>query len=800
MIEANKRKIKKVAVLGSGVMGSQLACHLANVGLEVLLLDILPPGKEASELKGTNARNAMANGALTKAIKSSPAPLYVAKYAQSITTGNFDDDLSEISSCDWILEAVIERIDIKQQLFEKVEQYRKPGTLVTSNTSGIPIHLMLKGRSEDFSENFCGTHFFNPPRYLPLLEIIPTAKTHSEVVDFLMHYGDLFLGKKTVLCKDTPAFIANRIGVFSIMAIFHLMQEMDLSIEEIDAVTGPVSGRPKSATFRTCDLVGIDTLVKVAKGVADNCPNDEASAMYKIPVFLEKMIKENWIGDKSGQGFYKKGSDSDGNRVIEALDLKTMEYHPKDKVKYPSIGEARVHDSLTKRLKILYRGSDKGAQFFKALNLQVLAYSSNRVPEIADCFYQIDDALRAGFGWELGPFEAWDALGCEKVVSDMKEAGMSVAPWVEEMISKGFSTFYRSENGKRYFYDFSKGDYALIPGSDEKIVLNNYRGAKPVWGNKGCTLHDIGDGVLCLEFHTKMNAIGSEILQGINKSIDIASEQGWKGLVIGNDAPNFSAGANLAMMLMLAIEQEFDELNLAIRYFQNTVMRLRYSPIPVVMAPHGLTLGGGCEMSLHADSTVAAAETYIGLVEFGAGLIPGGGGTKEFVLRASDSYYTGDPQLPVLQERFSTIATAKVATSGHEAFGIGVLHHDKDEVVVNGERLLLEAKAKVVSLFEEGYTQKAQRKDILVLGRTALGALYSGIEAFGISNFASPYDQHIAKKLAFVMAGGDLSQATLVSEQYLLDLEREAFLSLLGERKTLERIQHILKTGKPLRN
>ena len=798
MIEANKRKIRKVAVLGSGVMGSQLACHFANAGLEVLLLDILPPDLNPDDPK--TDRNEMANRSLKSAVKANPAPLYDKADLKLISTGNFKDDLQKLNGCDWIIEAVIENLDIKKGLFEKVEQYRKPGTLITSNTSGIPISLMLDGRSKDFQSHFCGTHFFNPPRYLPLLEIIPSQETSAEVIDFLMHYGDLFLGKKTVMCKDTPAFIANRVGVFSIMAIFHLMEEMGLSVEEVDAITGPVSGRPKSATFRTSDLVGIDTLVKVAQGVAYGCPNDEAASYFKIPEFLTKMVDNGWIGDKGGQGFYKKSRDEKGERVIEALNLKTLEYHPKEKVRMQSIGDARQIDKLSARLKTLYGGSDKGAKFFKSLNLRVLAYASNRIPEVADQLYQLDDAMRAGFGWELGPFEVWDALGVARVLQDMEAEGIQPAEWVKSMVAGGQTSFYVSQDGKRLFYDQERKKMTTIPGTEEKIILDNYRSQERVWSNKGCTLHDIGDGVLCLEFHTKMNAIGSEILQGLNKSIDLAEKEGWKGLVIGNDAQNFTAGANLAMMLMLAIEQEYDELNMAIRYFQNTVMRLRYSSIPVVMAPHGLTLGGGCEMSLHADATLAAAETYIGLVEFGAGLIPGGGGTKEFVLRASDSYYEGDPELPVLQHRFQTIATAKVATSAREAFDIGVLHDDKDEEVINGERLIQESKKKVLELYEDGYTQPVMRQDIKVLGRTALGALYAGIEAFGISNFATEYDQHIARKLAYIMAGGDLSEATLVSEKYLLDLEREAFLSLLGERKTLERMQHILKTGKPLRN
>lgn len=800
VLEAHKRKLKKVAVLGSGVMGSALACHFANAGLQVILLDIVTPGLDEAQQKIPAARNRLVNEALQKSVKSNPAPLYDASLVSHIKTGNFEDDMRLIASCDWIVEAVVENLDIKNQVFEKVELYRKPGTLVSSNTSGIPIEFMIQGRSEDFQLHFCGTHFFNPPRYLRLLEIIPSSKTHPEVTAFFMHFGDLFLGKETVLCRDTPAFIANRVGVFSIMAIFRIMEEMGLSIEEVDAVSGPVSGRPKSATFRTCDVVGIDTLVKVAKGVRQNCPKDEFNDLFSIPAYVDKMLENGWLGEKSGQGFYRKGKDASGNKTIEALNLKSFEYREKDSPRFPSIGEARKEDSLNKRLKILARGSDKASEFFNRLHELIFAYAANRTGEIAQHLYQIDDAMRAGFGWELGPFEIWDVLGLRRYSDRMQQKGLPTPEWLKEMLASGKESFYKSENGRRYFYNIETAAYAEIPGQDNSIKLDTYRSNTPVWSNKGCTLHDIGDGVLCLEFHTKMNSIGGEVLQGINKAIDIAETEGWKGLVIGNDAPNFSAGANIAMIFMLALEQEWDELNMAIRQFQNTVMRLRYSGIPVVIAPHGLTLGGGCEMSLHADAAVAAAETYIGLVEFGVGVIPGGGGTKEFVLRASDQYGPNDPQLPTLQERFTTIATAKVATSAVEAFKYGYLHHDKDSMVINQSRLISRAKEKALELYEAGYVQAAQREDILVLGRTALGALYSGVEAFSIGNYASEHDKKIARKLAWVMAGGDLSQPTLVSEQYLLDLEREAFLSLCGERKTLERLQSILKTGKPLRN
>jgi 3-hydroxyacyl-CoA dehydrogenase len=797
------RKIKKVAVLGSGVMGSRIACHFANIGLDVLLLDLknFPNSKESET--GVDAK--VADAALKSSLKSNPSPIYSKSFANKIKTGNLDDDLHLIKDCDWVIEVIIERLDLKIELFDKVELHRKPGTLITSNTSGIPIEMMLKGRSEDFAAHFCGTHFFNPPRYLKLLEIIPSTKTKPEVVDFFLHYGDLFLGKTTVKAKDTPAFIANRIGVFSIMAIFKMMQKHNLTIEAVDSITGPVSGRPKSATFRTSDLVGLDTLVKVANGVGNpdshrGSFSDEMQDWFAIPAFLDKMIENKWLGDKTKQGFYKKSKAADGSRVIEALNLETLEYAPKDSPRYDSIGKARKANRLKSKLGILYDGGDAAADFYVDVITAIAAYSSNRIPEIADELYQIDDALRAGFGWDVGPFETWDLIGFDKVLSNIEKAGHVVPQWITDFKAKGNSSFYKSEDGKRKFYSIAKGEYEVIPGTEAFIVLDNFKSAEPVYANKEATLHDIGDGVLCLEFHSKMNAIGSGTLSAINKSIEIAENEGWKGLVIGNDAPNFSAGANLAMMLMLAIEQEFDELNMVISYFQKTVMRLRYSSVPVVIAPHGLTLGGGCEMTLHSDAAVASAETYIGLVEAGVGLIPGGGGTKEFVVRTSDSFYAGDPQLPTLIERFQTIATAKVATSGHEAFEIGVMHHDKDEVVVNGARVITEAKRKVIELHHDGYVQKPQRDDILVLGRTALGALYSGVEAFGISGYASEHDMLIGRKLAYVMAGGDLTQPTKVTEQYLLNLEREAFLSLLGQRKTLERIQHMLKTGKPLRN
>lgn len=800
MIPAKIRKIKKVAVLGSGIMGSRLACHFANIGLQVLLLDVVPRDLKEEESAKPAARNRITNESLKAALRSSPSPVYTQSSARLITTGNFEDDMPQIAGCDWVLEAVTERLDIKQKVFEQVDRHRKPGTIVSSNTSGIPLEMMLEGRSEDFQLHFCGTHFFNPPRYLELLEIIPSSKTHPEVTAFLMHYGDLFLGKKTVLCKDTPAFIANRVGVFSIMVAFHLKEKLDLTVEEIDALSGPVIGRPKSATFRTCDLVGLDTLVKVAKGVKENCPDDEAGHLYEIPAFLNKMLDNNWLGDKTGQGFYKKSKDDEGNRVILALDLKSMEYKPAAKVRFESIGQARQTDVLNEKLKIMAAGKDKASEFFRKSMTHVFSYVAHRIPEISDSPYQIDDALKAGFGWETGPFEMWDLFGMKTVTSWIEAEGLTLPGWMKEVSSDAGFTFYKGADGQRLAYDVDSKTMKQPPGEEKSIVLKHFTGNKMVWSNNGAALYDIGDQVLCLEFRTKMNAIGGEIMQGMNKSVEMAETGDWRGLIIGNNAPNFSAGANLAMILMLAIDQEYDELNMAIRTFQNTVMRVKYSAVPVVVAPHGLTLGGGCELTMHADSAVAAAETYIGLVEFGVGLIPGGGGTKEFVVRASDAYYPGDPQLPTLQQRFTTIATAKMATSAAEAFELGFLSPYRDRMVVNKNRLIAEAKDSVVEMSDNGYVPSKERDDILVLGRTALGALYAGVEAFNIGNYASDHDKKIAHKLAWVMAGGDLSEPTRVTEAYLLDLEREAFLSLLGERKTLERIQHLLKTGKPLRN
>ena len=800
VIPAKERHIRKAAVLGSGVMGSRIACHFANIGLEVILLDIVPFDLKEEDKDNRAKRNSIVNGALQSTLKSNPSPIYDKNFASRITTGNFDDDMHLIADCDWVIEVVVERLDIKKQVFEKVEKYRKPGTLITSNTSGIPIEMMTEGRSEDFNKHFCGTHFFNPPRYLRLFEIIPSTKTDAEIVKFFENYADLFLGKTPVLCKDTPAFIANRIGVFSMSAIFKLQQEMGLSVSEIDSLTGTLTGKPKSATFRTADVVGLDTLIKVAKGVYDNCPNDEMRDTFDVPAYVLKMEENKWLGDKTKQGFYKKTTDENGKKVILQLDLEKMEYVPSGKPKFASVAAAKQAGGLKARLIALAAGRDKASEFLNKLSYMIFQYVSNRIPEISDELYRIDDAMRAGFGWVIGPFEQWEALGVAKTVEKMKAAGFPPASWVDDMLAAGVESFYQVENGELKYYDIPAKALKAVPGRENFIVLDNLREKAPVFKNSGCTVHDLGDGVMNVEFRTKMNAVGGEVLEGINKAIDIAEKEGWKGIVLGNNAPNFSAGANLAMIMMQAIDQEWEELNFAIRYFQNTVMRIRHSAVPVVSAPHGMTLGGGCEIVMHSDAAMAAAETYIGLVEVGVGLIPAGGGTKEFALRASDSFGPSDTMIPKISERFTNIATAKVATSAHDGFSVGVLDARKDVVVVNQDRAIAEAKQKVIDMYEAGYTRPAEREDIMVLGRTGLAALYAGIAGFQVGKYASEHDALISRKIAYVMCGGDLSQPTKVSEQYLLDLEREAFLSLCGEKKTLERIQSILTTGKPLRN
>lgn len=799
------RRIKKVAIIGSGIMGSGIACHFANIGVEVLLLDIVPRelnDKEKAKgltLEDKVVRNRLVNEALATSLKSKPSPIYNQKFANRITTGNIDDDLHKIKDVDWVMEVVVERLDIKQQVFEKIEKFRTPGTLITSNTSGIPIKFMNEGRSDDFQQHFAVTHFFNPPRYLKLFEVVPGPQCKQEVTDFLMMYGDKFLGKTSVLAKDTPAFIGNRIGIFGIMSLFHVVKEMGLTIEEVDKLTGPVIGRPKSATFRTIDVVGLDTLVHTANGVKDNCPNDEMKEQFVIPDFVNSMMENKWLGSKTKQGFYKRVVGEGGKKEILSLDLNTLEYRPKQRAKFATLELTKTIDNVIDRFKVLVSGKDKAGEFYRKSFTAMFAYVQNRIPEISDELYRIDDALKAGFGWEHGPFEIWDAIGVEKGIELMKAEGKEPAAWVLEMLETGSKSFYSVKDGATYYYDIPAKSQTKKPGQDAFIILDNIRESKAVFKNSGVVVEDLGDGILNVEFQSKMNTIGGDVLAGLNKAIDMA-EKDYQGLVVGNQAANFSVGANIGMIFMMAVEQEYDELNMAIKYFQDTMMRMRYSSIPTVAAPHGMALGGGCELSMHADKVVAAAETYIGLVEFGVGVIPGGGGSKEFALRSADAFRKGDVELNVLQENFLTIGMAKVATSAYEAFDLGILQKGKDVVVVNKDRQIAQAKKHALLLAEAGYTQPPARKDIKVLGKQALGMFLVGTDAMEASHYISEHDKKIANKLAYVMAGGDLSEPTKVTEQYLLDIEREAFLSLTTERKTLERIQHMLKTGKPLRN
>ena len=800
-----KRPIQKVAVIGSGIMGSGIACHFANIGVEVLLLDIVPRELNDKEkamglsLESPQVRNRLVNDSLKASLKSKPSPIYHQKFASRITTGNLEDDIAKVGQVDWIIEVVVERLDIKKQVFENLDKHRKPGTLITSNTSGIPIRFMSEGRSEDFQKHFCGTHFFNPARYLKLFEVIPGPKTDSEIIEFLTGYGEQFLGKTSVVAKDTPAFIGNRIGIFSIQSLFHAVGELDMTIEEVDKLTGPVIGRPKSATFRTVDVVGLDTLVHVANGIRENCPNDERHAVFELPEFINTMSENKWLGSKSGQGFYKKTKNAEGKSEILSLDLGTMEYRSKKKAQFATLEQTKTIDKVIERFPVLINGKDKAGTFFRKTLGSLFAYVSHRIPEIADQPYQIDDAMKAGFGWEHGPFQIWDSVGLDKGLELIEAEGQAAAAWVTEMKSKGIDRFYSIQDGASFCFDPGAKEHQKIPGQDAFIILDNIRKSHEVFKNSGVVIEDLGDGILNVEFQSKMNTIGGDVLAGLNKAVDLA-EKDFQGLVVGNQAANFSVGANIGMIFMMAVEQEYDELNQAIKYFQDTVMRMRYSSIPTVVAPHGMCLGGGCELSLHADKVVAAAETYIGLVEFGVGVIPGGGGSKEMALRASDTFHKNDVELNVLQEYFLTIGMAKVSTSAYEAFDLGILQKGKDIVVVNKDRQIATAKAYAKLMAEAGYTQPVRRKDVKVLGKQALGMFLVGTDSMEAGHYISEHDKKIANKLAYVMAGGDLSEPSYVSEQYLLDIEREAFLSLCTERKTLERIQHMLKTGKPLRN
>ncbi len=797
-------RIKKVAVLGSGVMGSGISCQLANVGLEVLMLDILPSKLSDDDKNNRLIRNQVAKNALDKAIKSKPAPLYNKKYSSRISVGNFEDDFHKIKEADWIIEVVVERLDIKRQIFEKVEEYRSPGSIVSSNTSSIPIKLLAEGRSVNFRKYFCGTHFFNPPRYLRLLEIIPTKDSLTELIDFFMNYGEINLGKQTVLCKDTPAFIANRIGVMSGAKVFELTEKFDLSIEEVDLLTGPILGRPKTGSFRLQDLVGIDTGDKVTNFVVHNVKGDsffEKLTKTATPKFFNFLLENNFLGDKTGKGFYEKTKvkDENGRTIINALDLKSLEYRKSIRPKIALIKEAKGIEKMDKRFQLLISKDEKESLFLKEYFAAILSYSAQRIPEISDTCYQVDDAMRAGYVWDYGPFEYWDLIGFDNGISLINELGEDLPKWINEMKSSGANCFYKYENGEKKYYDLFSHSYKKIPGSDAFIILDSFRENSPIIKNTECSVHDIGDGVLCLEFQSKSNAIGDGIGRAIAEAIELAENENWNGVVIGNNAKQFSVGANLMNIGMMTMQKQFDPLEKMVDDFQRVNMRMRTSKIPIVTAAQGYVFGGGCEIAMHCDAGIYAAETYIGLVEVGVGLLPGGGGTKELALRASDGFYEGDVKIPMLIDHFKSIATAAVSTSASEAYDLHYLKESRDFICYNVQRNIGQAKDKVLEL-AKNYVPPSERKDIEVLGRGGLGALYTAINEFYLGGYMSEYDVEIAKKVAYVICGGDLTSAQIVSERYLLDIEREGFMSLLGNQKTLDRIQYLLMNNKPLRN
>ncbi|CUU01010.1 3-hydroxyacyl-CoA dehydrogenase [Candidatus Thermokryptus mobilis] len=801
------RPIKKVAVLGAGVMGAQIAAHLANAGIPSYLLDIVPQELTEEEkrngltLQSPEVRNRIAREGLERAKKIKPNAFFIPELEKLITIGNFEDNLDWIKDVDWVIEAVVERLDIKRELFKKVEMVRRPGTIVSSNTSGIRISEIAEGFSDDFRKHFLGTHFFNPPRYMKLLEIIPTNETLPEVIETIAEFGEKVLGKGIVYCKDTPNFIANRIGVLAVMYVLHYMLQNNFTIEEVDELTGPVTGKPKSATFRTLDIVGLDTLVHVANNLYNAVPDDEMREYFKVPDVVQKMIENKWLGEKSGQGFYKRVKKADGESEILTLDFSTMEYRPRQKVKIGSLEMAKTVDDLRDKIKILMESKDKAGKFFWNTTSAVLAYASNRIPEISDTIVDIDNAMKWGFNWEVGPFELWDLIGVERSIEKIESEGFKVADWVKDMVNSGKKSFYQKSDGEIFFYDVAKKDYSKLRTRPEfiNLALLKEDKRKVIKQNAGASLVDIGDGVICFEFHTKANAIGEDILVMANYAIE-ELEKNYEALVIGNQGQHFSAGANLMLILMLAQEGEWDEIDRAVRMFQQMNMRIKYASKPVVVAPHGMTLGGGCEIVLHAPRVRAYAESYIGLVEIGAGVIPAGGGTKEMLLRAiQKAPKSVDIDLtPFIREAFETIAYAKVSTSALEAKKLGYLR-EYDSISMNKDFLIHDAKKIALAMVEEGYKPPLP-PEIIALGKQLYANFLVAIYLMREANYITEYEAHIGRKLAYVMSGGDLTSPQVVSEQYILDLEREAFLSLCGEKKTQERMQYILKYGKPLRN
>jgi len=822
-------QVKKAAVLGAGTMGAQIAAHLANAGVPTLLLDIVPTGAQASRLPQSDTasgdacapvedRNAIARGGLEAAKKAKPAAFFTAEIASLVSIGNFEDDLAKLKDCDLIIEAVVENLEVKRSLYEKVEQHRRPGSVVASNTSGIPLKLLAEGRSEDFKAHFLGMHFFNPPRYMHLVELIRTEWTKPEVSCSMFGFLDERLGKGVVVAKDRPNFIANRIGTYGALVTMRTMIDDGYSVEEVDKITGPAAGRPKTATFRTFDLVGLDVFAHVVKNLHENLPDDPERETFVMPEFVTKMIERGILGNKTKGGFYQRKKGEGDKREIWTLDTATLDYRPSQKVKLPSLDMAKNIEDTRERLRTLVWAKDRVGQFLWKTISKTLTYTAERIPEIADTVVEVDRAMRWGFNWELGPFEVWDAIGVEKSVAKLKEEGRAIPANVQKLLDSGARTFYQQENGRRYYFDFASGEYRPLADPPGTIILNSLKergtGVSPVKHaqdarattavikkNSGASMIDIGDGVACVEFHSKMNSIGGDTLEMLRFAI-AETEKNFVGLVVGNQGVNFSVGANLMLMLMEAQDENWEELEMIGRYFQSSVMSLRYSPKPVVVAPFQMVFGGGCEMVLHADRVRAAAETYIGLVEVGVGIIPAGCGTKEMLVRALDSIPAGmkdaDP-FPFVKRAFETIALAKVATSAAEARNFGFLR-DEDSISMNGDRLIADAKQQVLALAAGGYVQPQPRTDILALGTPALATLKLGVHLMKRAGYISDHDALIGEKLARILTGGDLNHTTRVSEQYLLDLEREAFLSLIGTRKTQDRIAHMLKTGKPLRN
>jgi len=788
-------------------MGAGIAAHLANAGMPTLLLDIAPSELNEAEaainlpLDSPQVRNRIVGSLFDAAKKLKPAPFMLGDNARLITLGNFTDDLEKLKDCDFVIEAVVEDLQIKHKLFAEVEKNRKPGSIIASNTSGIPIDAIAEPFSDDFKEHFVGVHFFNPPRYMKLVEVIPGTRTSGEIACKVSGFLDQRLGKGVVSAKDRPNFIANRIGTFGMMATVHEMIAMGFTPTEIDQMTGKAIGHASSATFRTSDLVGLDVLAHVNKNLHPEVPEDEDRDVFLVPEVIETMLEKKLLGDKTKGGFYRKSKDADGKRQILELDLKTFEYKPQEKTKFASIDAAKQIDDLPKRIKTLVWGEDNVAKFLWKTMERTFRYSANRIPEIADTIVEIDNAIKWGFGWEIGVFESWDAVGVSESVERMRKEGKAVPANVKAMLAAGATSFYKNENGERFFYDLVKGEYRSVPERPGVTILKSVKDRTgTIRTNPGASLVDLGDGVACVEFHSKMNSIGGDTVSMMNAALDEV-EKNFTGLVVGNQGGNFSAGANIMMLLLAAQEEEWDDIGMMIRALQNTVMRLRYSSKPVVTAPYGLTLGGGCEISMHGNKTRAAGETYIGLVEVGVGLIPAGGGTKEMTMRSMDAAAKApdaDP-LAFLKKTFELIGMGKVATSAQEAKSWGLLRAG-DAISMNSDRLIQDSKQEVLNLAAAGFVAPVERTDITALGSSAQSAMKLALHMMKQGGFISDHDRLIGHKLANIMSGGSLNHKTQVSERYLLDLEREAFLSLCGERKTQDRIAAMLKTGKPLRN